>query len=207
LPIDHLFDKIPVLTTRRLRLRPGTLGDAEELASRIAPAAIPWRRLAELPEASEPSSESNLMVEPFSLHHPPPWIIEPAAGGEAVGACILLQWSIPDARAEIACIFAAELDRADASDVIDTLLDFGFGIVELNRIEARCEAGDARMTALYEAAGLRREAVLRQQVRHDGGYRDMSIFSRLSDDSPSSHPRTPDAEPRTPNANPPIENP
>jgi ribosomal-protein-alanine N-acetyltransferase len=178
-PPDSLFDTLPPIVTRRLRLGPIDLRTARKIALRLAPESIPWHLLAELPETSSTSAESNLMVEPFSVHHLPPWRVRSVDNREVIGACIFLTWSLPDARAELACVLAPDLDADVALELLHALIDFGFATVELNRIEVRCEASDARMAALYEAAGMRPEGILRQQVVAHDRFHDMKIHSIL----------------------------
>jgi RimJ/RimL family protein N-acetyltransferase len=185
-PFYDLFDKLPPLDTGQFTLHPIELPEAAEIAERLSPGSIPWRLMAELPnpnataaERRLPAVESNLMAEPFSIHHLPPWRVERSRDAAVVGACVFLTWNIPDLRAELACVLASDLEPEGSREIISSLIDFGFGTIGLNRIEARCERGDRVMTERYERAGMRPEAVLRQQVRAAGGFRDMVLFAML----------------------------
>jgi ribosomal-protein-alanine N-acetyltransferase len=159
---------------------------AEEIAARLAPDAIPWRALTRMPEASTGSkpivTESNLMDEPFSVHHLPPWRIVRASDGAVIGACVVLTWSIPHQRAEIALTLAREVGTDAGVELIDALLHFGFATIGLNRIEARCAANDARMESLYASAGMRPEALLREQIRAGEAFHDMKLYAMLDEE-------------------------
>lgn len=77
----------------------------------------------------------------------------------------------------------AERGRGIARDALATVLDLALDEWNLDRVQLRCEAGNARAVALYAALGLVREATLRHATYTGGAYLDQLLYARVRDDS------------------------
>lgn len=89
--------------------------------------------------------------------------------GALVGEVSLI-WRAADARqGEVGWIFHPEHQgRGLATEAATAMLDLGFGLVDLHRIFARCDVGNAASWRLMERLGMRREAHFREHALFKG---------------------------------------
>jgi RimJ/RimL family protein N-acetyltransferase len=73
-------------------------------------------------------------------------------------------------------------DQGLGTDLLHTLLRFGFEMMNFHRIYLRVHAGNERAIHLYEKAGFQLEGRWRQAEFRDGRYRDVLWMSLLSDE-------------------------
>lgn len=64
-------------------------------------------------------------------------------------------------------------------EALELVLEFGFGTMGLNRIEALCHPDNLRAERLLEGLGFRQEGLLRQYRHTASGYQDVQIYSLL----------------------------
>lgn len=65
---------------------------------------------------------------------------------------------------------------------IQLMLEHGFGVMRLNRIEAACIPDNERSIRVLEKAGFRREGLLRSYLRINGAWRDHLLYAITADD-------------------------
>lgn len=65
---------------------------------------------------------------------------------------------------------------------IRLMLEHGFGVMRLNRIEAACIPDNERSIRVLEKAGFRREGLLRSYLRINGAWRDHLLYAITADD-------------------------
>jgi [ribosomal protein S5]-alanine N-acetyltransferase len=65
---------------------------------------------------------------------------------------------------------------------IRLLLEHGFDVMRLNRIEAACIPDNERSIRVLEKAGFRREGLLRSYLRINGAWRDHLLYAITADD-------------------------
>jgi RimJ/RimL family protein N-acetyltransferase len=169
-PVDY-----PTLTTARLRLRPLALADAPQV-----------QRLAGDPEvaattANIPHPYPDGMAETWIGTHETLWAERKAlvlgitlrSTGELVG-CTGLHFEPVHEKAELGywigrpywgCGYASEAARA--------LVEYGFGVIALRRIQAHYMAHNAASGRVMEKAGLAREGRSPQAMKKDGRFVDV----------------------------------
>jgi ribosomal-protein-alanine N-acetyltransferase len=64
-------------------------------------------------------------------------------------------------------------------EAVRAVIRFGFGRMELNRIQARCIAENTASARVMEKAGMTYEGTLREYELIKGVYRDMKFYSIL----------------------------
>ena len=74
------------------------------------------------------------------------------------------------------------LGKGHGTDALNTLVDFGFGELRLERIELEVFDYNLRAMRSYEKAGFRTDAVLRKARFHRGSFHDVNLMSILRDD-------------------------
>ena len=67
-------------------------------------------------------------------------------------------------------------------ETVDVLLDYGFRIRGLNRLQCETHADNAAMVATAESVGFRREGTLREAGWRSGRYVDLALFGLLCDE-------------------------
>ncbi|MDR1402923.1 MAG: GNAT family N-acetyltransferase [Tannerellaceae bacterium] len=68
------------------------------------------------------------------------------------------------------------------TEALETVIDFGFNSLEINRIEAEVMQGNIVSEKVLEKSGFKNEGVLRQWMYWNGNYYDMTMFSLLKKD-------------------------
>ncbi|MNL48225.1 putative ribosomal N-acetyltransferase YdaF [compost metagenome] len=108
-----------------------------------------------------------------------------------MGTAGFVYWETEHARAE----FGYSLSRAFwgkglATEAARAIITFGFEVLALNRIEAKCMVENVASERVMQKAGLRFDAVLRQYWQKHGTFHDVKVYALLSSDwSPASTPR------------------
>jgi ribosomal-protein-serine acetyltransferase len=77
-------------------------------------------------------------------------------------------------------IAEAAQGRGTVSEAVRVLLEHGFGVWKLNRIEIRVGVGNARSRAIPARLGFTEEGILRQAERVGDRYVDHEVFAMLS---------------------------
>lgn len=68
------------------------------------------------------------------------------------------------------------------TEAIGAIIDYGFSILSVNRIEAEVMPGNDRSMRVLEKAGFLHEGLLREWLPVDGTHQDMHMFSLLKSD-------------------------
>lgn len=152
-----------------------------------------------LAHLSDPQTVAHMDIEPLAdlagAYEIIAWALRLAASGEGV------RWAIRDrrgafvgtagfnslvrergSRGEIAYDVVRPRWRTGVmAEVLPVVLDRGFGVLGLHRIEAMVTPGNAASAALLETHGFAREGTLRDHAFWKGRYWDQWIYARLAD--------------------------
>ncbi|HEX5075620.1 MAG TPA: GNAT family N-acetyltransferase [Gemmatimonadaceae bacterium] len=178
----------PVLTTRRLVLRPFVLDDA--LAVQV---------LAGAPEVADttlhiPHPYPAGAAEQWIATHAVAWAagtgvtyaITDAATGILVGA-VGLTITPAHAHAEMGYwVGVPYWNRGYATEAAAALVDFGFKQLGLHRIHAHYLTRNPASGRVMQKLGMRSEGVSRHAVRKNGQFEDLELYAILADEWPGS---------------------
>ncbi|WP_339317719.1 GNAT family protein [Paenibacillus sp. FSL R10-2734] len=105
-------------------------------------------------------------------------------GEEVIGSCGYNHWQLQGAyRGEIGCdLSPAFWGLGYMKEALGLVLDYGFNIMGLNRIEALCHPENIRAERLVNALGFQKEGVLRQYRQTTSGFQDITLLALLSGD-------------------------
>lgn len=173
--------KPPVLETGRLRLRPFAAGDAADV-----------QRLA---GAREIADTTRLIPHPYADGVAEAWIathpslhaqdraltlaVERKDEARLVGA-IGLRLQGEDRNAELGYwIGVPEWGRGFATEAARAVVDFGFGVLGLERIWATHFTRNPASGRVMEKIGMAREGLLRRHMRKWGVFEDVVVFAVL----------------------------
>lgn len=174
----------PVLSTERFELAPLQRSDRRELFAHFSDAAtVEFMDIAPMTAVSDADKTiawaTGLLKQDAGLR----WAIRDRAGAFAgtIGFnCLVRQHG---SRGEIGYdVVRARWRQGVMGEVLPVVLDYGFAILQLHRIEATVTPGNVASAALLQRHGFRREGLLRGHGHWKGGFRDVEMFARLSSD-------------------------
>lgn len=174
---------VPTLTTPRLRLTPlDAVDDLEAYFHLVADPEVALyigiEPLTALAEADKLLAGFARAVANGSEFH---WGVRPLdpADNTLLGS-VNLQWNRPRRRAETGYYFARRYwGQGYGKEALAAVLDFGFGALGLNRIEAMVYPENVASSALLRSLGFQQEAYLREHAWEKGRYWDDLIFGLL----------------------------
>lgn len=179
----------PALATERLRLRPMATDDLTFVFQHFSNPDVGRYLLDEDPLTSLERAQEiiDFYVSPDARSHNR-WIIERTADCRPIGTCGYHKWSRKDHKAEIGYDLSPfAWGQGYMSEAIQRVLEFGFGDMDLNRIEAMVYPENAASLKLLERHGFVREGLLRDELCRDGVYYDHWLLSLLRRDWQARH--------------------
>lgn len=174
---------IPELQTSRLRLRPFRDSDVPEIVRLAGRAEIAATTLHVPHPYGRPDAEAWLATHATSAADGTAFIFAIATREERLVGAIGLHLVPRHRRAELGYWTGVEhWGRGYATEAGAATLDFGFGTLDLNRIEAHCFLDNPASSRVLEKLGFRSEGILRHHVVKDGVPRDGRLYSILRSD-------------------------
>jgi ribosomal-protein-alanine N-acetyltransferase len=171
-------DVFEELETERAFLRAVTPDDAPDLFRWASDPEVARYVSWEAHRSVEESAA--FLRERLSRGDGPSWALVPKEGGGMVGFCRYVRWTPEHARAELAYVLSRDYWGGGLmTEAVGAMIRFGFWRMGLNRIEARCVAGNAASARVMEKAGMTYEGTLREREFTKGAFRDMKIYSIL----------------------------
>ena len=172
---------LPVLVTPRLRLRPYGPADAGDVQRLAGAKAVADTTLLIPHPYPDGAAEAWISTHPakWAAHEELVLAITLPATGELVGS-IGLVLTATKAQAELGYwIGVPYWNRGFATEAVQEVLDFGFGTLELTRIQAHHLAHNPASGRVMAKAGLRREGFGAQTLLKDGRLHDV-VFHGMS---------------------------
>ena len=103
-----------------------------------------------------------------------------AADGELLGTCALWSINAQSRRAEIGFILGSRnWGRGFMHEALSALLDYGFGELDLNRVEADTDPRNERSARVLERLGFLKEGLFRERCIVDGEVSDAAMYGLL----------------------------
>lgn len=171
----------PVLVTPRLRLRPFTPADRDDLFALHADAEVmrfwdsaPW---SDLTQADAFLARCSVLQEEGSGARV---AIQRRDDGGFVGWCGLQRWNPDNRTANLGYVLAKSAwGRGFATEAAGALLAWAFETMDLNRVEAQADTRNDASAHVLEKLGFVREGTLREHVIVDGAVSDDWTFGLL----------------------------
>ena len=181
-PIDDAFRHFPTLDTPNLHLRALTLDDADDLFHILGdPQVTRHYELETVADVDEAAELIDFFAESFEVERMIRWGIVPKVGedaGRVIGTCGYV-W-LREHRAETGYDLArSHWRRGIMTEALGAVLDFGFGVLALNRIEALVMRDNAASAGLLHALGFTEEGLLREHDFFKEAFHDMRCFGLL----------------------------
>ncbi len=172
------------LMTRRLRIRPLEVADAEALfVLKSDPSVTACYGQDPHPSVERTREWVSRNVEEQQRGEVLHWVLELRDEGEIIGACCL--WNFNDSRtcAEIGYELRPEFWRQGLmTEALSAIIDHAFGSLRFHRLEAVPLASNRASIGLLLKLGFRREGVLRQRQLAGGRHVDQWYLGLLEAD-------------------------
>ncbi len=176
------FSIFPVLDTERLILRELVPGDAEAVFRIRGDYAVthynfgsPYQRIEQAQNLIRAVREGYREARELR------WGLTLKEGDQSViGICGYNYWSRSDRRASVGYDLArAYWGKGLMPEALRAVITFGFGQMQLNRIEADCTAENLASVRVLEKLGFQSEGVQREQYYDEGRFWDLRLFALL----------------------------
>jgi len=177
------FDQLR-LPTDRLILRPLVPADAPAVyAMHADPVTL---RYWSTPPWSEPALADELIERDLAAMAAGDYIrlgLERQSDGQLIGLCTLFAFYLPSRRCEIGYILAREhWGQGYMHEALGALLDYGFAVLDLNRVEADIDPRNDGSRRTLARLGFEQEGHLRERWIVDGEVSDTHLYGLLRRD-------------------------
>jgi ribosomal-protein-alanine N-acetyltransferase len=179
--MKKIFNELPVIETDRLILRPieeGDYGAIFEYAS--DPDVARYTSWDPHKTIEDSKTLVRFIKKRYSENKPSNWAVILKTDGRLIGTCGFVSGFPQNKRAEIG--FAIRRDcwsKGYTTEAVKKTIEFGFKVMELNRIEACCDVDNKASKRVLEKCGMKFEGVLRQYAFKRGSFRDVNSYSIL----------------------------
>lgn len=182
--MDFLSNYMPDLETPRLRLRKLTMRDAQDIFaySRDPQVAkyVLWDAQTSLADAR---AYLRYMLRKYRMGEPASWGIEWKASRQIIGTIGFMWIQRENAAAEVGySLHRAYWNQGIMTEALQELIQYGFGTMNLNRIEAQHETQNPASGAVMRKCGMTKEGTLRQRLMNKGHFVDVDLYAILRRD-------------------------
>lgn len=171
----------PTLHTARLRLRPITSADADDLYALHSDAYV--LRYWDSPPWTDPARAAGFIAHCEQMAEEGSGarvVLERASDGAFLGWCGVTQWN-PDYRSASLgyVLIAAAWGHGYATEAARALLQWGFDTLDLNRVQAEADTRNLASARVLEKLGFVREGTLREDCIVNGDVSDSWVYGLL----------------------------
>lgn len=181
---EDLFKNLPVLETERMKLRKLTIRDAGDVFEYASVEEV-TRYVSWEPHRTLADTKSFLKHVLFQYEKgiPTSWGLVLKENDKLIGTGGFLWWSIENSKAEIGYVVSnLYWNRGIATEALHRILKFGFEIMHLERIEARCFVENTASERVMQKCGMKLEGILRSSMYIKGAFRNFKLYSILRDE-------------------------
>ena len=178
----HIFSHMPNLETARLLLRPMRVSDAEDMYAYAKDPTV-TQYLLWKPHASISYTRSYLeyLAGRYRLGEHYEWAVIHKESGHMIGTCGFARIDCQHNCGELGYVLhPAYHGQGLAVEASRRVIEFGFGELSLNRIEARYMKENTASLRVMEKLGMRFEGVERSSLLVKGLYRDIGKCAILA---------------------------
>ncbi|TWT13209.1 GNAT family N-acetyltransferase [Planomicrobium sp. CPCC 101079] len=172
---------LPILETERLMLRKLALEDMEDMfeyaSEPIVSRYVPWE-VHKSPEDTK--AFLAFMMESYEQKKKLTWAIELKSDKKMIGTIDFINWMPKRHKAELAYILSHNYwGKGFMAEAAGALLAYGFGEMELNKVEAPIGLENLQSQRVVEKLGMKREGIARQHIIIKGRFVDLAMYSLL----------------------------
>jgi len=174
----------PVIDTARLRLRRPLQKDAKALLEVTQDEAVmEYYGMASFNNKTEALAEIDWFNKLFVQSEGIRWVITQQGLGQYIGDIGFHNWVSSHFRAEIGFKLAkAYWHQGIMAESLERVIEYGYSVMQLNRIEALVDPRNSACLSLLKKAGFVQEGILREYEREAKGFVDLVMLSLLKRD-------------------------
>jgi [ribosomal protein S5]-alanine N-acetyltransferase len=176
-----LSSEFPVLRSARLLLRELVPSDAGDLFAFVSDIEVQRYNAEPMKSVDEARTYIVERRRLFIEHQAIVWAMADAVSNRVIGSCGFGSLSSWHRSANLGYLLRRDhWGQGLAREAVQALLAFGFGRLELHRVEATTIADNERSVRVLEAAGFRREGLRRESsLEDDHRFHDTAIYGLL----------------------------
>ncbi|BAY81701.1 hypothetical protein NIES267_11780 [Calothrix parasitica NIES-267] len=173
--------EFPILKTPRLLLRAINYSDAQSVHCNLSDFyTVLYSNVAEPPSLKEVRKIIDIWSENFKKQQGFRWGITIKEQNIVIGSCGYKNINKKHRRAEIGYeISPAYRRKGFMSEALNAVLEYGFEVIELNRIEATVNCGNLPSILLLHKLGFSEEGILKEYEFQKDKFIDLKLFSLL----------------------------
>ena len=175
-----------ILDTDRLSLRPFAEGDAPFLFEMYSdPQTARFLSYPPFTQVDQAQAMVERIIKAQAEERTVDRVIVRKADGVPVGSCTLFSWNKQCARAEIGyCLVRKHTSQGYMDEALRGFIDYAFGALAMNRIEADIDPRNAASAKSLERLGFLKEGFLRERWIVAGEVSDTALYGLLRRDWP-----------------------
>ena len=181
---DPFDASLPVLETPRLRLRHPHSTDAERVFAVFSdPVAMRYWSCEPFADLAAARAYLESIDEGFESRTLFQWAVTLPADDRLIGTVTLTSWDRPSRRAELGYMLDREhWGKGLASEAVRAVLGFGFGQMDLHRVEAELDPRNEPSARLLRRFGFQYEGLLRERWYLYDEWSDSALYGLLARD-------------------------
>lgn len=174
-----IFSDIPTLRTERLILRKMERYDLDDVFEYASDPLVSKYLLWYPHEDKRLTKEYLKLVERnYKKKNFFDWGVSLAESGKLIGTCGFSAFNIINNSAEIGYVLGSGYwGNGYAKEAVDAVLNFGFNVLLLNRIEAKIMSDNYASKVVAKKCGMRFEGVNVESIYAKGRYIDVDVFA------------------------------
>ena len=187
--VHKYFKNPPTLETPRLTLRKMMKSDSRDMYAYASNPEV-TRYLLWEPHINENYTYKYLsyLQSAYRAGKFYDWAVTSRFDSRMIGTCGFTDFNFSANSAEVGYVLnPAFWNMGIATEALMAVLDFGFRVLRLHRIEAKYIIGNDRSRRVMEKVGMRFEGVLRDSVYRRGEYVSVGICSVIAEEFLSAH--------------------
>ncbi|MCU0607101.1 MAG: GNAT family N-acetyltransferase [Candidatus Edwardsbacteria bacterium] len=175
---------LPVLETARLRLRKLSLDDTEDVFAYASDPEVARYVTWDAHRSIQDSAAFlNMVKQKYENGQIAEWGIVDTSTGRVVGTCGFTWVRSEHGKAEIAyAISRSYWNQGLVTEAVGACISYGFDVLKLNRIEARCMPDNIGSERVMQKCGMRCEGTLRQTMLVKGKHVDLKLYAILQEE-------------------------
>ncbi|RZT23788.1 GNAT family N-acetyltransferase [Fictibacillus sp. BK138] len=182
--VQDIYKEIPSLETERILLRKITMDDLEDMfeygSDEDVAKYVTWDKHKTTNDTKE---FIEFVLGRYEKGEVAPWGIELKENGKFIGTVDFVSWSPYHNNAEIGYVLSKPYwGKGITTEAVHELIRFGFGKMDLVRIQARCFMENIGSERVMEKIGMTYEGVIRKGMFAKGEHRDLKLYSLLKEE-------------------------
>jgi ribosomal-protein-alanine N-acetyltransferase len=181
IPPATIARDLPELSTTRLLLRKMTLADAPDMFAYAQDPVITRYTVWDHHTSQEDAVRFlRCVVKNYDDGVIENWGVVYKQNNRFIGTCGYFTWDPDHYRAEIQYALSREYARKGLmSEAVAEVVRFGFEVMGLNRVEAKCMLDNRASERVMQKAGMCFEGVMREGVFAKGKFHDLKVYAIL----------------------------